>query len=185
MLFFPTPAQGLSIALLLGAGALLPVPAVAPVDPGAPPTSHATAATATLTLAGAQQVLDAATAEARRLGAGGAFAVVDAAGDLVCLDRLDGTFGAAAAVSTGKARTAARFRKPTSVFEDAINQGRTAMAGMPDFTPLRGGVPIVVDGQMVGAIGVSGAMNAQQDEELAQAGANALGGNSATKEVAR
>jgi glc operon protein GlcG len=66
------------------------------------------------------------------------------------------------------------FRKPTRVFEDVINKGRTAMAALPDFTPLQGGVPLEIDGQVVGAIGVSGAASAQQDEELALAGARAL-----------
>jgi len=124
----------------------------------------------TLTLSGARSVLDAATAEASRLGVGGGFAVVDAAGELLAFARLDGTFGAAASVSLAKARTAVRFAKPTSVFEEIINGGRTAMAGMPDFMPLQGGIPIVVEGHVVGAIGVSGASSAKQDEELALAG---------------
>lgn len=130
--------------------------------------------TATLTLAGAQSVLDAAVGEAKRLGVGGGFAVVDAAGELLAFARVDGTFAAASNVSIGKARTAARFRKATRVFEESINKGRTAMAGMPDFLPLQGGVPIEVDGRVVGAIGVSGASSAQQDEELASLGARAL-----------
>jgi len=130
----------------------------------------------TLTLAGARDVLDAATGEARRLGVGGGFAVVDAAGELLAFERLDGTFGAASNVSLAKARTALRFAKPTRVFEETINNGRTAMAGMPDFMPLQGGVPIVVDGHVVGAIGVSGASSAKQDEELAVAGLAGLDG---------
>jgi glc operon protein GlcG len=69
------------------------------------------------------------------------------------------------------------FKKPTRVFEEIIKGGRTAMVALPDFTPLQGGVPIIVNGQVVGAIGVSGAASAQQDEEIAMAGAQALAGS--------
>jgi glc operon protein GlcG len=100
--------------------------------------------------------------------------VVDEGGNLVAVERLDNTFAAGANISIGKARTAALFKRPTKFFEDVINKGRTAMATLPDFTPLQGGIPIIVDGQVVGAVGVSGAASAQQDEELAIAGANAL-----------
>jgi glc operon protein GlcG len=79
-------------------------------------------------------------------------------------------------VSAGKARTAALFRKPTRVFEDIIRRGRTPMLKIDDFTPMQGGVPIVVAGEVVGAIGVSGAASAPQDEVLALAGAAAFGG---------
>src|SRR6266545_2843251 len=81
---------------------------------------------------------------------------------------------AGANISIGKARTAVLFKRPTKVFEDIIKNGRTAMVALPDslFTPLQGGIPIVVDGQIVGGVGVSGASSAQQDEELAIAGAN-------------
>ncbi|HZA66467.1 MAG TPA: heme-binding protein, partial [Geminicoccaceae bacterium] len=109
-------------------------------------------------------------AEARRNNVGGAIAVVDAGGHVVALERLDGTFAAGAEISIGKARTAALFRRPTSFFENVINGGRTAMAALPslpDFTPLQGGVPIEVDGQVIGAIGISGAASAKQDEEIA------------------
>lgn len=130
-----------------------------------------------LTLEGARQVIAAAKAEAQRLNSpGGVIAVVDDGGNLMALERLDGTFAAGANISIGKARTAAQFKRPTKVFEDIVNKGRTTMVALNDFTPLQGGVPIVVDGQVVGAVGVSGAASAQQDEELAIAGANALTG---------
>jgi uncharacterized protein GlcG (DUF336 family) len=129
----------------------------------------------TLTLEGAKTVLNAAIAEAKQKNApGGAIAVVDEGGNLIILERLDNTFPASANVSIGKARTAAIFKHPTKFFEDAIKNGRTALVAMPDFTPLQGGVPIEYEGQIIGAIGVSGAKNAQQDEEIATAGANAL-----------
>jgi glc operon protein GlcG len=135
----------------------------------------AVAAKHVLTLEGARKVLAAAEAEAKRLGApGGVVAVVDDGGHLVSLIRLDGTFAAGAAISVGKARTAAVFKRPTSAFEDIIKNGRTAMVALSDFTPLQGGVPIVHGGEVVGAIGVSGAASAQQDEDIAKAGAAAL-----------
>jgi uncharacterized protein GlcG (DUF336 family)/mannose-6-phosphate isomerase-like protein (cupin superfamily) len=136
-----------------------------------------------LTLDGARRAIAAAEADARRNKAGGIIAVVDDGGNLIALERLEGTFAAGARVSIGKARTAALFKKPTRFFEELINKGRTAMAAIEDFTPLIGGVPIVIDGQIVGAIGVSGANSAQQDEELALAGAAAVTGAGATASI--
>ncbi len=128
-----------------------------------------------LTLDGARQAIAGAVTEAGRLNApGGAIAVVDEGGNLIAVERLDGTFAAGANISIGKARTAVMFKKPTKFFEDVIRGGRTPMVALSDFTPLQGGVPIVVDGQVVGGIGVSGAASAAQDEELAFAGARAV-----------
>ena len=125
-----------------------------------------------LTLEGARQIVATAIGEARRLGApGGAIAVVDEGGNLMSLERLDGTFAAGATISIGKARTAAIFKKPTRAFEEIIKNGRTAMVALPDFTPLQGGIPILVGEEVIGAIGVSGAATAAQDEEIAVAGA--------------
>src|SRR6266508_3913939 len=133
-----------------------------------------------LTLDGAKKVIAAAVVEAKSKNApGGAIAVVDEGGNLVAVERLDNTFGAGANISIGKARTAVLFKRPTKFFEDVINKGRTAMTTLNDFTPLQGGIPIIVDGQIIGAVGVSGAASAQQDEELAIAGANALATSSA------
>jgi glc operon protein GlcG len=92
----------------------------------------------------------------------------------MALERLDGTFAMGATISIGKARTAVLFKKPTRFFEELINKGRTAMTAVDGFTPLIGGIPIVIEGQVVGGIGVSGAASANQDEDLALAGANAL-----------
>ena len=131
----------------------------------------------TLTLEGARQVIAGAKDYARKNNApGGVIAVVDDGGNLVALERLDGTFTAGANISVGKAKTAVMFKRPTKFFEDIIKNGRTAMVALPDFTPLQGGVPIMVDGQIVGGVGVSGAASAVQDEELAIAGANSLSG---------
>lgn len=145
---------------------ILCLPASAPAQVASRPT---------LTLEGARRVIAAAVAEAHAKGApGGVIAVVDDGGNLMALERLDQTFAAGANISIGKARTAALFKRPTRVFEEIIKNGRTSMVALNDFTPLQGGVPITVDGAIVGAVGVSGAASAQQDEELAIAGANAL-----------
>ncbi|MEK6801475.1 MAG: heme-binding protein [Nitrospirota bacterium] len=133
-----------------------------------------------LTLAGARQVIVATIAEARKVNApGGSIAVVDEGGNLLALERLDHTFAASANIAIGKARTAALFKKSTKVFEDAIKNGRTSMVtlggDLPNFTPLQGGIPLEWEGKVVGAIGVSGAASAQQDEKLAIVGAGSLG----------
>jgi gluconolactonase len=130
-----------------------------------------------LTIDGAKKVIAGAVAYAKKNNApGGVIAVVDDGGNLMALERMDGTFAAGANISIGKARTAALFKRPTKVFEDNIKNGRTSLVALPDafFTPLQGGVPITVNGQLVGAVGVSGAASAQQDEEIALAGASVL-----------
>ena len=134
----------------------------------------------TLTIDGAKRVIAGAVAYAKKVNApGGVIAVVDDGGNLMALERLDGTIAAGANISIGKARTAALFKRPTKVFEDTIKNGRTALVALPDafFTPLQGGIPITIDGQIVGGVGVSGAASAQQDEEMAIAGANAIAGD--------
>lgn len=142
------------------------------------PAAVASAAGESIALADAKRVADAAVAFAREHAApGGAIAIVDSGGHVVYLERLDGSFPAAAAISIGKARTAALFRKPTKAFEDIVNGGRTTMVALPDvtpFTPLQGGVPLERGGIVVGAIGVSGAASAQQDTEIAEAAARAF-----------
>jgi uncharacterized protein GlcG (DUF336 family) len=148
---------------------LAPLPAEEHLAGGQITVHHA------LSLDGAQRVLAAAEAHARAHGApGGAIAVVDEGGHLLAFARLDGTFAGGANVAIGKARTSAMFRKPTRDFEEIINKGRFTMTALPDFTPLQGGVPIIHEGQVVGAIGVSGAKSAPQDEEIALAGAQAI-----------
>ena len=128
-----------------------------------------------LNLAGAKKAIAAAVDYAQKNNApGGVIAIVDEGGNLMALERLDGTFAMGATISIGKARTAVLFKKPTRFFEELINKGRTAMTAVDGFTPLIGGIPIVIDGQVVGGIGVSGAANANQDEEVALAGAAAF-----------
>lgn len=131
-----------------------------------------------LTIAEARQAVADGVAEALRLAApGGAIAVVDAGGHPVALERLDGTFAAAGTISFGKARTAAIFGRPTRGLEDGINKGRTALTAVVhevDAVPLKGGVPLMKAGRVVGAIGVSGAASADQDDEIAAAAAAAF-----------
>ena len=147
-------------------------------------TDAQTAEKKTLTLQGAEHVIAAAKAEAQKLQApGGVIAVVDDGGNLMALERLDGTFSAGANISIGKAKTAVMFKKPTRFFEELINssgKGRTVMTALENFTPLIGGIPITVDGQIVGGVGVSGAATADQDEQLAIAGSKAFDLSTAT-----
>jgi uncharacterized protein GlcG (DUF336 family) len=116
-----------------------------------------------------------AFAEARKNGWTIAVAVVDTAGDLVLFERMDNTQVASVGISQDKARTAARFKRHTKALEDAlVAGGRTAILGLPGATPVEGGVPLIVDGKIIGAVGVSGATS-PQDAQCAIAGSEALG----------
>lgn len=127
-----------------------------------------------LTLAAAQQVLQAAQAKAQAENWPCVISVVDAAGLPVALVRMDNAaVPAGVEIAPGKARTAALFRRPTGALEDAINGNRPAAATARGFVLMRGGLPLVADGQVVGAIGVS-ADTPQHDEEIAKAGVAAL-----------
>ena len=123
----------------------------------------------------ARKAVAAGLAEGRKNGWFVAVAVVDGGGALVAFERIDGTHAASSNVALEKARTAAGFRRPTKAFEDAIAGGRTALLGLPGAVPIEGGVPIVLDGKIVGAIGVSGATS-QQDGVCAKAGVDAIAG---------
>src|ERR1051326_6872508 len=124
-----------------------------------------------LTLDAAKRIAAAAEAEARKRGATVVIAVVDDGGYLLVLERLDDTQVASVDVGIAKARTAAIFRRPSKVFEDQVKNGRGAALDLPGAVALQGGVPIIVNGQVVGAIGVSG-NSPQQDEVIAKAGAD-------------
>lgn len=127
----------------------------------------------TISLEAAKKVVAEAVKYAKANNApGGAIAVVDNGGNLVYLERLDGTFAASSEVSIKKANTAALFKAPSVKMETSINNGRQALITV-GHTFLQGGIPIIVDGQLIGAIGVSGASSAQQDEEIAIAGSKA------------
>jgi glc operon protein GlcG len=122
----------------------------------------------------ARKVADAALAEARKNGWTVAAAIVDTAGDLVFYEKMDNTQVGSAIVSQEKARTAARFKRPSKAFEDALIGGRQAILSLPGVTPIEGGIPLVIDGKIVGAVGVSGATS-PQDAQCAAAGAEMLG----------
>jgi len=124
-----------------------------------------------LTLTGARSVAAAAETEAAKGGAAPAIAIVDDGGHVLLVVRPESTFPAAADVAVHKARTAALFKKETIAFENAVNGGRYALLGVDVMTPLMGGVPIVADGHVVGAIGISGAKSQQQDDAIAHTAA--------------
>src|SRR3984885_6566031 len=119
--------------------------------------------------AGAQTVLQAARQSAQQRDAASAIAVVDPAGDLLAFQRMDGVRPASVDLAIEKARTAARLRRPTAEIEDNINQGRTAFV-TANIAALRGGVPIRVSGEVVGAVGVAG-KSKETDTEIATAAA--------------
>ena len=127
----------------------------------------------TLTLEGAKTIAAAAAAEAKRGAEGGSIAIVDDGGNLIYLERIQPTFPQGAHIATEKARTAALFQRPSKALEDVILSGRTTLLSVAP-APLQGGEPILVDGQIVGAIGVSGAASAVRDQVIAAAGASAL-----------
>ena len=138
---------------------------------------QATASKVSLTLEGAKVIAAAAAAEAKRGNEGGSIAIVDDGGNLIYLERIQPTFPMGAHIATEKARTAALFQRPSKVLEDVIVSGRTPLLSVVP-APLQGGEPILVDGQVVGAIGVSGAASAARDQVIASAGAAALAGRS-------
>lgn len=126
-----------------------------------------------LSLEAAKKIAVAAEAAAREKGVGVVIAVVDDGGHLILLHRLDDTQVASVNVGIGKARTAAIYRRPSKEFEDQIRAGRVAALALADSTPLQGGVPIRLDGRVIGAVGVSGD-TPQVDEAIAVAGASAF-----------
>jgi glc operon protein GlcG len=126
-----------------------------------------------LTLAAARAITAAAESEAKARGLGVVIVVVDDAGNVIHLSRMDTAQVASVNVGIGKARTAAIYRRPSRVFEEQIKNGRVAALALADATPLQGGVPVLVDGKVVGAVGVSGD-SPQADEEIAIAGAKVI-----------
>ena len=126
-----------------------------------------------LTEKAAHTIMDGAIAFAKANNSpGGCIAIVDDGGNLILLERLDGTFAKASDVSTAKAQTAALFKKETKFFEDKINTDRPALATV-GVNMLKGGYPIIYKGQIIGGIGVSGAASADQDAQIAEAGTQA------------
>ncbi|MBS1173384.1 MAG: hypothetical protein H6R12_2214 [Proteobacteria bacterium] len=120
------------------------------------------------------RVLNGAIAEARKHQWAVAIAVVDDGGHLLSFARLDGAPPISAYIAPEKARTAALGRRETRIYEEMINQGRSAFLSAPLRGMLEGGVPVIADGQVVGAVGVSG-VKSSEDAQIARAGVAALG----------
>lgn len=131
-----------------------------------------------LTQGVAQRIADAAQALATSRGVAPVIAVVDDGGVPIVLGRMDGSQVASVDVAIDKARTAAIFRRPSGDFEDQVAHGRVAALALHDATPLHGGFPLLIDGRVVGAVGVSGASSAPEDAEIAQAGVAAVDASS-------
>jgi len=126
-----------------------------------------------LSFAAARKIATASQDAARAKGVAVVVVVVDDAGHIILLERMDGAQVASVDVGIGKARTAAIYRRPSKVFEDQIKNGRVAALALADATPLQGGVPVLFDGKVVGAVGVSGD-SPQIDEDIAIAGTAAF-----------
>jgi uncharacterized protein GlcG (DUF336 family) len=127
----------------------------------------------TLSLAEAKKVAAAASAKANAEGWTVVIAIHDNGGNLISLERADGTQLGSIVVAQEKSRTALMFKRPTKMIEDTVLSGRVNMMSLPGITSVEGGVPLVVDGEIVGSIGVSG-VQSSQDGQVAAAGAAAL-----------
>jgi len=126
-----------------------------------------------LTLDVAKQIAQAAEAEAAKNQWTMVIAIVDEGANLIYLERMDETQIGSVDVAQRKAQSAINFKRPTKAFEDAVADGRTAIVTLPGALPIEGGLPIIVDGRMIGAIGVSGGTSSQ-DGVAAKAGLDAL-----------
>jgi uncharacterized protein GlcG (DUF336 family) len=135
---------------------------------------HAQVRTAHIVSAdGAQRAIAAAVAEAKKQGWNVSISVVDVSGDLIGFLHMDAAPPGSTDISQAKGRTAARMKRPTKTLDSLLTGGRVAILGLPGVTPVEGGVPIIVNGEIIGAVGVSGASSAQ-DAQVAQAGAAAV-----------
>ena len=151
---------GLVLVLCLSAGAFAQMP-----NPYGP----------SISVEDAKKAAALSLAEARKNNWTVAVAVVDPSGNLVYYEKMENTQLGSANISIDKARTAARFKRPTKAFQDALAAGGEGLRilGLQGVTPVEGGIPLVADGKIVGAIGVSGATSAQ-DAQCAKAGADAV-----------
>ena len=158
----------LALACALAAFALVAGSASAQ-QPAAPPYG------APITLDDAKRAMAAAELEAAKNSWQVAITILDSGGNLVMFHKLDNTQLASIGASEGKARTALTFKRPSKALDDAIAAGGAGLRllAVKDITPLEGGIPILVDGKIIGAIGVSGALSSQ-DAQVAKAGADAL-----------
>lgn len=128
-----------------------------------------------VTVEAAHKVVEGALAEAKKNGWTVAAAVVDTHGELVYFVRMESTQRGSISVAQEKARSSARFKRPTKAFEDAVKGQNPNVLGLPGALPLEGGLPLLANGKIIGAVGVSGGTSAQ-DGECARAGAEAIAG---------
>jgi len=126
-----------------------------------------------LTLEDCKRISAAAEAEAKKNNWNVCVATVDDGGHLLHLFRMDGATPANSRIAMEKGRTAAETRRSTAMWEDRVKGGRMVMLKMPGVTPVQGGLPIVIDGECIGAVGVSG-VQSHEDEQIAKAGIAAL-----------
>lgn len=163
----------LAVAVAAAAPALTPASLGAQTVPNAPAATAVAVSVPMLTFEGARRMAAAAAEEAQRNNWAVSIAVVDTHGELLFFARLDGAHQQSVDIARAKARTAARWRRETKALEDAVAGGRTALLAVDGMLPLEGGVPILVDGRVLGAVGVSG-VTSQQDAQIARAAIRAV-----------
>jgi glc operon protein GlcG len=140
-----------------------------PSSPPPPPAAYG----APISLEQAKAAIAAAAAESKKNGWNHVFAIVDGGGNLIAFEKSDLAGNASVPIAEAKAKMAATFRVPTKVYQDRLAGGETFILGLPGAVPAAGGVPIVVGGKLIGAIGVSGA-TPLQDHQFAEAGVAAV-----------
>ena len=161
--------SGLAFATVLFAAPVYAQQPAAPAAPPAPPPGYG----APISLEDAKKAAAGAEAEMKKNNWNLVIAIVGPSGDLVYLQKADLAAVASVTVAHEKAKTSATFRSPTKTFMDRLANGETYLLRLPGATPVAGGLPIVMGGKVVGAIGISGA-SALQDHQAAQAGIDAL-----------
>jgi uncharacterized protein GlcG (DUF336 family) len=165
--------KGMLVGASLAAASLAPTGLWAQAPKPAAPVPVRPPYGALVTLDEAKAVAAAAEAAAKGIGATMVVTVVEPTGDLVLLQKMDGTQYSSIEIAEAKARSAARFRRPTKELEDVVGGGRVAMMGMPGVIPVAGGVLLLRGGKIIGAVGVSGGTS-DQDNQVATAGAAAI-----------
>ena len=168
MVRFSVAAAAACVALIFGSAVNAQQPA-APAAPPSPPPGYG----APITLDQANTVIAAAMAESKKNGWNHVFAVVGPAGNVIAEQKMDLATQASSDIAPAKARASVNYRFPTKAYQDRLANGETFILGLPGMIPAAGGIPIVVGGKIIGAIGVSGAAPIQ-DHQSAQAGIDAL-----------
>ena len=162
------PSIALALAAVLLFGSVVQAQQQ-PVSPPPPPPGYG----APITLEQARAAIAAGQAESKKNGWNHVFAVVDGGGTLIALEKADLAGNSSSEIAQAKARTAATFRVPTKNYQDRVTSGETFILGLPGVVPAAGGVPIIVGGKVIGAIGVSGA-TPSQDHQAAEAAVAAV-----------